>query len=462
MSSFFLFFWTCRPPVSFLCPLFVSVRVMKSDSRSSNQRCLAFWVLYSLCMIMEGELSVLFNCLPWWPHVKSIATILLLIPYVGAAPYVYKFLIRHYFTWSLFTRTSNIFSEKSTHLESDEDSKLVDVSDQMTSQIQEKKLEAYQVLVSSLYRSIFMPLQQITDNFSEKSRNLESDEDSKLFNVSDQTITTSQIEEKKLEAYQETDDIAGCDKTESSYTRLTIKNLVQKEWSCALCQISTTSENCLRAHLKGRKHKDKENELRVEFSSTQKRIKGMVLLRNLNQIASILNPVSRSIRWCEWTKPEFGWTKLNTDGSIHSNTVSFGGLLRDYRGEPICAFVSKAPQGDVFLAELWAIWRGLVLSLGLGIKAIWVESDSMSVVRTVNRKQLCPKAVGYLNQIWKLLKKFDKYQISHSWRETNRAADHLAKMDLLANDVVLSPVDFPPSLSRIIEDDAKGTKYRRR
>ena len=133
---------------------------------------------------------------------KSIATILLLIPYVGAAPYVYKFLIRHYFTWSLFTRTSNIFSEKSTHLESDEDSKLVDVSDQKTSQIQEKKLEAYQILVSSFYRSIFMPLQQITVNFSEKSRHLESDEDSKLFDVSDQTITTSQIEEKKLEAYQ--------------------------------------------------------------------------------------------------------------------------------------------------------------------------------------------------------------------------------------------------------------------
>ena len=114
------------------------------------------------------------------------------------------------------------------------------------------------------------------------------------------------------------------------------------------------------------------------------------------------------------------------------------------------------------MAELWAIWRGLVLSFGLGIKAIWVESDSMSVVKTVNRKQFCPKAVGYLKQIWKLLKKFDKYQISHTWRQTNRAADHLAKMDLLANDVVLWPVDFPPSLCSIIKDDAKGTKYLRR
>jgi len=93
-----------------------------------------------------------------------------LIPYVGAAPCVYKFLIRPYCPWRLFTKTSNIFSEKGTHVESDEDGKLFDVSDQTIttsqiqgkelvdfsdqtitpSQIQEKKLEAYQVLVSSI------------------------------------------------------------------------------------------------------------------------------------------------------------------------------------------------------------------------------------------------------------------------------------------------------------------------
>ncbi|KAK7321280.1 hypothetical protein VNO77_31765 [Canavalia gladiata] len=411
-KSFTLLSW---PPFSLLCPLYVSVRAMESDSRSSNQRCLAFWVLFSLAMIMEWELAVLFNWPPWWPHMKSMATVLLLMPYFGAAPSIYKFLTKHYFTRNLFTRTLDIFSQKSTHFQSDEGSKLVDVSDQ--------------------------------------------------------TIT-SQIQDKKLEAYQGTDELAGGEKTESSYTGLTGQKQVQKEWSCALCQVSTTSENCLGAHLKGKKHKTKENELRVELhvtnntyllSSAQKRIKGMVLLRNLNQITNILNPVSRSIRWCEWTKPEFGWTKLNTDGSIHRATASFGGLLRDYKGEPICAFVSKAPQGDIFLVELWAIWRGLVLSSGLGIKAIWVESDSMSVVKTVNKRQpSCPKADSCLKKIWKLIKKFDKYQISHSWRETNRAADHLAKMVLWGNDVVLWPVDFPPILCNIIKDDAKGKKYIRR
>ncbi|GAU49057.1 hypothetical protein TSUD_244480, partial [Trifolium subterraneum] len=344
------------------------------------------------------------NLFPWWPHVKATATILLLIPYFGAATYIYKFLIKHYFSWNICGWTLNIFHQKITHFDLDNDSKILSDSDEG--------------------RQVF----------------LESDDDSKSVEVSGQTIITNHLQEEKLLVYQGKDDIADCDKTNTGYTS---KKKVQKEWSCALCQISTTSENCLGSHLQGKQHKAKEKELRVGLhatnipyvlSFTQERMKGMVLLRNFNQIAKILSPVSRPIIWCEWKKPKFGWTKLNTDGSVNKVTAGFGGLLRDYRGEPICAFVSKAPQGDTFLVELWAIWRGLVLSIGLGIKSIWVESDSMSVVKTINKVQHCPKAETCLIQIWKLLSKVDEYRISHSWRETNRAADHLAKMALCGNE----------------------------
>ncbi|KAE9605954.1 putative transcription factor C2H2 family [Lupinus albus] len=393
------------PPLSFICPLYASVRAMKSDSRCSNQQCLAFWVLFSFSMIIEREFAVLFNRLPWWPNVKSMATILLLIPYFGGSLYIYKYLIKCYCTWNICTENFNIVNQKSAHVVFDEDSNFV--------------------------------------------------------HVTEQTIIPSQIQEKKLAVNQ------GRCEVPIKYTRPTVTKQVQKEWSCALCQISTTSENCLLAHLQGKKHKTKESEVRNVLHLMDSKYlpssKGIILLRNLNQIVKILNPVSRSIRLCEWIKPNFGWIKLNTDGSIHDEIAGFGGLLRDHMGEPICAYVSKAPQGDVFLVELWAIWRGLVLSLSLGITALWVESDSMSVVKTINKEQpSCSKAYGCLEQIWKLLTKFDKYHISHSWRETNRAADHLAKMVLWGNDVILWPIDFPHSLRNIIDDDARGKKYIRR
>ncbi|XP_054788960.1 uncharacterized protein LOC129294566 isoform X2 [Prosopis cineraria] len=402
--------------MSLLCSLFVSIRAMESGSHPSNRRCLTFWVIFSLFKIMEKELAGLLDWLPWWPHMKGMATILLVFPYFRGATYLYKYFRKQYCGDNIWKRSWNIFSQRSKSFKLDKHSKTVDVSSSQ--------------------------------------------------------IIKSQMQEKISVINQGSCDL-DCDSTERNYNRSTCKKKAQKEWSCALCQISTSSENYLVAHLQGKKHKAKENSLSLELCVTastymlpsmasHKRTKGMVLLKNLNQIANFLSPVSRTIRWCGWIKPEFGWIKLNTDGSIHKENASFGGLLRDYKGEPLCAFVSKVPQGDIFLVELWAIWRGLVLAWGQGIKIIWVESDSLSVVKTINKEQPSGvKAGRCLRCIWKLLSMFDKYQVSHTWRETNRAADHLAKMVLHGDDVVLWPEDFPDSLCIIIENDAKGKKYPR-
>lgn len=270
-----------------------------------------------------------------------------------------------------------------------------------------------------------------------------------------------------------------CPNYDTKGSSLTRPEKVQKEWSCALCLVNTTSEKCLSKHLKGKKHKAKKEELREEdiiavnktAKNSSKKTNEMVFHQSFNQItwvnlenlSSILSPVTRSIRWCTWKKPKFGWTKLNTDGSIDRQNAGLGGLFRDFNGDPICGYVSKAPRYDTFLVELWAIWRGLVLALTLGIRVIWVESDSMSVVNTINRKQTYgPKASSCLKHIWDILEKFENYRVSHAWRETNRAADHLAKMDIFgSSDVVIWPNSFPNSLRKIIKEDAEGKWYRR-
>lgn len=263
------------------------------------------------------------------------------------------------------------------------------------------------------------------------------------------------------------------DIVEEEIAGLTSPKKVQKEWSCALCLFSTSSEILLKKHFQGKEHETNEENLRAEELArdtskcllTAKRKPRMVFLGNLANLetwSDLLGPVARSIRWCQWKRPDFGWIKLNTDGSIDSENAGIGGLFRDYEGNAICGFVSKASGHDIFLVELWAIWRGLVLALNLHIQVVWVESDSLSVVNTINRQQpYSGKADACLKQIWLLLKKFKKYKVSHSWRETNRAADYLAKM-VVERDVVLWPADFPTSLNNIIKDDAEGMVYCRR
>jgi ribonuclease HI len=166
---------------------------------------------------------------------------------------------------------------------------------------------------------------------------------------------------------------------------------------------------------------------------------------------------------CKWKKPDFGWTKLNTDGSITPKRFGFGGLLRDHMGDPICAFASNAHGDDIFLVELWAIESGLRLALDMGIKVIWVESDSLSAVKTINNSQpYSQKAASCLKAIGELLRKFEKYKVSHAWCETNRAADYLAKMVLFKGDYkVLFPCDFPRGLCKIIKDNTEGKIYCR-
>ncbi|MBA0567710.1 hypothetical protein Golob_005255 [Gossypium lobatum] len=389
---------------------FVSIRIVETNSSLKYQQCLTYWVLFAFITMVELTLGNILKWFPRWPYAKGVATILLVTPYFGGASYVFSLLIRPYF-------------------------------------------------IEKRWDSMFFP----------KKKGFVLHEANGTVGDADTSTLTYGPKSEKL-----TTDQGNVNISYGNTEVISTQKRVQKEWSCVLCLISTSSEYCLKEHLRGKKHKTKEYELRVGalplketcmLSSMPKKAEKVVLIRNLNikTWSGLLHPVTRSIRWCKWKKPEIGCVKLNTDGSVDAGNSGFGGLLRDYKGEPLCAFVCKAPQGDTFFVELWGIWRGLVLASGLGIKVIWVESDSMSVVKTINREQpYGPKSSQCLRQIWKLLTKFENYRVTHSWRETNKAADHLSRMVLRENDVVLWPADFPDTLSSIIKDDAQGKIYLRR
>ena len=99
----------------------------------------------------------------------------------------------------------------------------------------------------------------------------------------------------------------------------------------------------------------------------------------------------------------------------------------------------------------------------MGIKVIWVESNSLSAVKTINNDQpFSQKASICLKDIWGLLRKLKKYKVSHAWREMNRAVDHLAKMVLFEKDyMVLFPHDFLSGLCKIIKDNSEEKIYCR-
>ncbi|GLT60581.1 hypothetical protein SLA2020_333420 [Shorea laevis] len=383
------------PSFTLIYPLCVSVWSIQSDSSSKNQQCLTYWVLFALCTMLELTFTKLFRWFPFWPYAKGIATLLLVTPHFIGASHVYNQFIQHFIENPRIQYILLLQSKKPSPLNSQ----------------------------NGVIAAAVAAAADDDRNGPKKGPELGKPDFQSQGNLD------------PISENQEVD-----------HTWKSSPKKVQKEWSCALCLISTSSENCLKKHLQGKKHKAKEEEQRADRAVKTidnrflmpNRTDRMLFLKSLNQIARI------NLERC-------------------CGILGFGGLLRNHKGDPICAFVSKAPRDDVFLVELWAIWRGLVLALSLGVKLIWVESDSLPVVKTINRKQhYGTKASQCLKHIWELLTKFEKYKVTHSWRETNKAADHLSKMILSGSDVVLWPGDFPKSLRDIIQDDSQGRIYQRR
>ncbi|KAF5191508.1 hypothetical protein FRX31_018908 [Thalictrum thalictroides] len=79
-----------------------------------------------------------------------------------------------------------------------------------------------------------------------------------------------------------------------------------------------------------------------------------------------------------------GIVKLNSDGAVRDSGNGFGGLLRNWEGEVLCAYSSNDICNSVFHQELNAVHQGLKLALFSNVRSLEVASDSLSVTRAIN------------------------------------------------------------------------------
>ncbi|XP_031124820.1 uncharacterized protein LOC116027376 isoform X1 [Ipomoea triloba] len=497
------------PSVTVVCPLYTSIRAIESDKESCYQHCLKCWVLFAIITLLEWTFAEFVLWIYYWPHVKGLAYLLLALPYSGSASFIYSRYVKPYITPDscvhsifLIPEMINFTFGKQNECTDAALAHIEEYEEEKWESLFNHKIESYHTLEqkSSLkeiqYEEVrenfvtFKGESDLTLNQHSKPQKVQKQWNCAVCEVSatsknyvgkhmkgtkqnqeEELIATNKLARSAQEYREEVS--ARSVICETYYQPANLKN-VQKEWSCPLCLVSTSGEKNLREHMQGKKHKLKEKEFKEieavclkEVQSASKinaadyRVTGLLESLKLIQLTGLFN---RPIKLCSWKKPDRGWIKLNTDGSVDKGHAGFGGLLRDHNGAPICAYVCKAPRVDSFMVELWGIWRGVQLASNMGIKFIWVESDSMSAVKSINREQplYAPMASACLECIWETLTKFDKYRVSHSYRESNKAADCLSKIEVKGrDDVVLLPVDFPRCLKKMIQDDAQGKWYYR-
>ncbi|KAL6502592.1 hypothetical protein OROHE_024245 [Orobanche hederae] len=137
-----------------------------------------------------------------------------------------------------------------------------------------------------------------------------------------------------------------------------------------------------------------------------------------------------------WEKPEIGWVKVNTDGSVkgaadHSLAeATAGGLIRNSNGQWIKGFRCNIGYGNTpVLAELTGVMKGLELAWNIGRRKIIVETDNEGVLQMIKDTR------NRQNDNYKLAKEI-KELLGRDWeaevelklcrRESNRCADWLA------------------------------------
>jgi len=73
------------------------------------------------------------------------------------------------------------------------------------------------------------------------------------------------------------------DKADGELPQISTHREVQKEWTCALCQVTTSSEKTLNAHLQGSKHRAMENAMKSKNQPVSQKLKSEHAKEELKQ-----------------------------------------------------------------------------------------------------------------------------------------------------------------------------------
>lgn len=133
-----------------------------------------------------------------------------------------------------------------------------------------------------------------------------------------------------------------------------------------------------------------------------------------------------------WDFPEQGWVKVNTDGASRGNPgrSSIGFVLRNEEGDVLYACGKEIQEGTNSVAEAKAISEALKFCVQHDYVLIDLHTDSMVLQKVITGEWKPPWVLGSLvEEIMDLMKRAN-VKISHTLREGNKLADHIANYAL--------------------------------
>ncbi|KAK1402094.1 hypothetical protein POM88_001699 [Heracleum sosnowskyi] len=201
------------PSFALVYPLCASIQAIETNSIHDMRKMVTYWIIFSLLCLFEHTFRGFLQWLPVWIYAKIVVILWLVIPIFDGAGIAYDSLVRPCLYAQLLQVVLDLLN-KNQDLSRNEESFLV-VAQRYVDEHGTEALE-------------------------------------KLISPKTTTKTNADAEVRKMT------------------TLAPLKENVQREWACAVCQVSTTSETTLNSHLQGRKHRTKCEELKAGKQTTKK------------------------------------------------------------------------------------------------------------------------------------------------------------------------------------------------
>jgi ribonuclease HI len=158
-----------------------------------------------------------------------------------------------------------------------------------------------------------------------------------------------------------------------------------------------------------------------------------------------------------WNAPPVGWIKLNTDGSLptNSNVGGAGAVARDSMGRVIFAACAPLPDcTDIEEAEARAAMLGLSILSRQGPVRVILEMDNTTTVSALRSESQDRSRLWTVYQEAKrMLLNMEECIVRHSKRETNKVADSLAKLAKSLGEKEMRD-DLPISVRELVIHDS--------
>ncbi|XP_057982572.1 uncharacterized protein LOC131167721 isoform X2 [Malania oleifera] len=168
----------------------------------------------------------------------------------------------------------------------------------------------------------------------------------------------------------------------------------------------------------------------------------------------------------KWVAPPIGAWMVNTDGShIQGSRGGAGGIIRNYKGQPIAAFACAFEEEDVLVHELQAILHGINLALEIGDQnQIIVATDCKSAYddinmpdQIVNQKIKNPLVRELVKLVKVAMRGFERCTLTHVHRNSNKVADYFSRLcSEIGEQRTLYPGEFTGPAWKLIKEDVNG------